>query len=91
MKLLSFAAAGKDWFGALRDDGVVTLNDKVAQPNLRAALAAAAMDNMRSAPNQSLPAAAKLKSFMRYFLCSRGSLRQIFVRTAHIVYVTLNS
>ena len=37
MKLLSFAADGKEWFGALRDDGVVTLNDKVAQPNLRAA------------------------------------------------------
>jgi 2-keto-4-pentenoate hydratase/2-oxohepta-3-ene-1,7-dioic acid hydratase in catechol pathway len=47
MKLLSFAADGKDWFGALRDDGVVTLNDKVAQPNLRAALAAGAIDKMR--------------------------------------------
>src|ERR1700747_955581 len=41
MKLLSLAADGKDWFGALRDDGVVTLNDKIGQPSLRAALAAA--------------------------------------------------
>src|SRR5215472_1599647 len=48
MRLLSFTADGKDWFGALRDDGVVTLNDKVAQPDLRAALAAGAMDRMRS-------------------------------------------
>jgi 2-keto-4-pentenoate hydratase/2-oxohepta-3-ene-1,7-dioic acid hydratase in catechol pathway len=47
MKLLSFAADGKDWFGALRDDGVVTLNDKIGQPSLRAALAAGALDNMR--------------------------------------------
>jgi hypothetical protein len=42
MKLLTFTAEGKEWFGALRNDGVVTLNDKVAQPNLRAALAAGA-------------------------------------------------
>jgi 2-keto-4-pentenoate hydratase/2-oxohepta-3-ene-1,7-dioic acid hydratase in catechol pathway len=48
MKLLSFAADGKEWFGALRDDAVVTLNDKIGQPSLRAALAAGAMDKMRS-------------------------------------------
>jgi 2-keto-4-pentenoate hydratase/2-oxohepta-3-ene-1,7-dioic acid hydratase in catechol pathway len=48
MKLLSFTADGKEWFGALRDDGVVTLNDKIGQPNLRAALAAGATDKMRS-------------------------------------------
>src|SRR6201988_863990 len=47
MKLLSFAADGKDWFGALRADGVVTLDDKIGQPSLRAALAAGALDNMR--------------------------------------------
>ena len=40
MKLLSFAADGKEWFGAARDDGIVTLNDKIGQPDLRAALAA---------------------------------------------------
>ncbi len=47
MKLLSFAADGKEWFGAARDDGVITLNDKIGQPNLRAALAAGAMEAMR--------------------------------------------
>ena len=55
MKLLSFAAEGKDWFGALRDDGVVTLNDKIAQPSLRAALAAGAMDTMRSIAQRTAP------------------------------------
>jgi len=55
MKLLSFAASGKEWFGALRDDGVVTLNDTIAQPNLRAALAAGAMDNMRSIAERAAP------------------------------------
>ena len=55
MKLLSFAADGKDWFGALRDDGVVTLNDKVAQPNLRAALAAGAIDKMRDVAQRAAP------------------------------------
>ena len=55
MKLLSFAADGKDWFGALRDDGVVTLNDKVAQPNLRAALAAGAIDKMRDIAQRTAP------------------------------------
>ncbi|MGB9391665.1 MAG: 5-carboxymethyl-2-hydroxymuconate isomerase, partial [Xanthobacteraceae bacterium] len=55
MKLLSFATDGKDWFGALRDDGVVTLNDKVAQPNLRAALAAGVLDNMRGIAQRSAP------------------------------------
>ena len=55
MKLLSFAANGKEWFGALRDDGVVTLNDTIAQPNLRAALAAGAMDKMRSIAERAAP------------------------------------
>jgi len=49
MKLLSFAADGKELFGAVNGDGVVTLNDKIGQPNLRAALAAGAMDAMRKA------------------------------------------
>ena len=55
MKLLSFAAGGKDCFGALSGDGVVTLNDKIGQPNLRAALAAGAMDAMRKAVNGAKP------------------------------------
>lgn len=55
MKLLSFAADGKNCFGALRDDGVVTLNDKVAQPNLRAALAAGPIDKMRDIAQRTAP------------------------------------
>jgi 2-keto-4-pentenoate hydratase/2-oxohepta-3-ene-1,7-dioic acid hydratase in catechol pathway len=55
MKLLSFAADGKEWFGATRDDGVVTLNDKIGQPNLRAALAAGALDEMRKAAKDAAP------------------------------------
>lgn len=55
MKLLSFAADGKEWFGALRDGGVVTLNDKVAQPSLRAALAAGAIDKLREIAQRSSP------------------------------------
>jgi 2-keto-4-pentenoate hydratase/2-oxohepta-3-ene-1,7-dioic acid hydratase in catechol pathway len=55
MKLLSFAADGKDCFGAVSGDGVVTLNDKVGQPNLRAALAAGTMDAMRRAAKDAKP------------------------------------
>jgi 2-keto-4-pentenoate hydratase/2-oxohepta-3-ene-1,7-dioic acid hydratase in catechol pathway len=49
MKLLSFVADGKDYFGAVHGDGVVTLNDKIGKPDLRSALAAGAMDAMRKA------------------------------------------
>jgi len=49
MKLLSFAADGKELFGAVSGDGVVALNDRIGKPNLRAALAAGAMDAMRQA------------------------------------------
>ena len=55
MKLLSFAADGKDWFGALREDGVVTLNEQVAQPDLRAALTAGAMEQMRAIAQRAAP------------------------------------
>jgi 2-keto-4-pentenoate hydratase/2-oxohepta-3-ene-1,7-dioic acid hydratase in catechol pathway len=55
MKVLSFTADGKEWFGALRDDGVVTLNDKIGQPSLRAALAAGAMDQMRGVVQSAAP------------------------------------
>jgi 2-keto-4-pentenoate hydratase/2-oxohepta-3-ene-1,7-dioic acid hydratase in catechol pathway len=55
MKLLSFAHQGKDYFGAVSGDGIVTLNDKVGQPNLRAALAAGAMDAMRRAAKDVSP------------------------------------
>ena len=40
MKLLSFTADGREWFGAVSGDGVVTLNDRVGQTDLRSALAA---------------------------------------------------
>src|SRR5580698_1346267 len=55
MKLLSFAHQGKDYFGAVSGDGIVTLNDKIGQPNLRAALAAGAMDAMHRAAKDASP------------------------------------
>src|SRR5262249_44967634 len=55
MKLLSFAADGKEFFGAVNGDGVVTLNERVGQPSLRAALAAGAMDAMRKASQDGKP------------------------------------
>jgi 2-keto-4-pentenoate hydratase/2-oxohepta-3-ene-1,7-dioic acid hydratase in catechol pathway len=55
MKLLSFVAGGKERFGAVSGDGVVTLNDKIGQPNLRAALAAGAMEAMRQAAQNAKP------------------------------------
>jgi 2-keto-4-pentenoate hydratase/2-oxohepta-3-ene-1,7-dioic acid hydratase in catechol pathway len=55
MKLLSFAADGKEWFGAVSGDGIVTLNDKIGQPNLRAALSAGAMETMRKAASGAKP------------------------------------
>jgi len=55
MKLLSFTADGKERFGALRDDGVVTLNDKIGQPSLRAALVAGAIEAMRGVVQRSAP------------------------------------
>jgi 2-keto-4-pentenoate hydratase/2-oxohepta-3-ene-1,7-dioic acid hydratase in catechol pathway len=55
MKLSSFIAAGKACFGAVRGDSVVTLNDKVGQPDLRAALAAGALDVIRQAANEAEP------------------------------------
>ncbi len=55
MKLVSFVAGGKECFGAVSGDGVVTLNDRIGQPNLRAALAAGAMGAMRQAANDAKP------------------------------------
>ena len=55
MKLLSFIADGKELFGAVSGDGVVTLNDRIGQPSLRAALAAGAMDAMRQAAKDAKP------------------------------------
>ncbi len=55
MRLLSFVAGGKECFGAVSGDGVITLNDKIGQPDLRAALAAGAMDAMRQAAQKDKP------------------------------------
>ena len=55
MRLLSFVADGKECFGAVSGDGVITLNDKIAQPDLRAALAAGAMEAMRQAAQNAKP------------------------------------
>jgi 2-keto-4-pentenoate hydratase/2-oxohepta-3-ene-1,7-dioic acid hydratase in catechol pathway len=55
MKLLSFTADGKDFFGAVSGDGVVTLNDKIGQPDLRSALAAGAMAAMHKTAKEAKP------------------------------------
>jgi acylpyruvate hydrolase len=55
MKLLSFSAGGRDWFGAASGDSVVALNDRVGQPSLRAALAAGATEAMRQAAKGTKP------------------------------------
>ena len=55
MKLLSFSADGRNYFGAVSGTGVVTLNDKVNLPDLRTALASGATDAMRKAANESKP------------------------------------
>jgi 2-keto-4-pentenoate hydratase/2-oxohepta-3-ene-1,7-dioic acid hydratase in catechol pathway len=49
MKLLSFTAVGKDLFGAVSGDGVITLNERLGQPNLAAALAAGGIEALRQA------------------------------------------
>jgi 2-keto-4-pentenoate hydratase/2-oxohepta-3-ene-1,7-dioic acid hydratase in catechol pathway len=55
MKLLSFAVGGKELFGAVSGDGVVTLNKRIRQPSLRAALAAGKMEAMRKVAHQAKP------------------------------------
>jgi 2-keto-4-pentenoate hydratase/2-oxohepta-3-ene-1,7-dioic acid hydratase in catechol pathway len=55
MKLLSFSAEGNDYFGALSGDGIVTLNDKIGQPSLRAALAAGMLDAISKIAKEANP------------------------------------
>ena len=55
MRLLSFVAGGKEYFGVVSGDGVVTLNDKIGKPDLRAALAAGEMEAMRQAAQTAKP------------------------------------
>ncbi len=49
MKLLSFSAGGKDLFGAVSGDGVITLNERVGWPSLAVALAAGGAEALRQA------------------------------------------
>jgi 2-keto-4-pentenoate hydratase/2-oxohepta-3-ene-1,7-dioic acid hydratase in catechol pathway len=55
MRLLSFVADGKELYGAVSGDGVVTLNDRIGHGSLRAALAAGAMAAMRQAAKDARP------------------------------------
>jgi 2-keto-4-pentenoate hydratase/2-oxohepta-3-ene-1,7-dioic acid hydratase in catechol pathway len=55
MKLLSFVADGKNLFGTVSGDGVVTLNDRIGRADLRSALAAGAMEAMRKAATDAKP------------------------------------
>ncbi len=55
MKLLSFTADGKEFFGAAIGEEIVTLNDRVGHSSLRAALAAGALDAMRKTVKEAKP------------------------------------
>jgi 2-keto-4-pentenoate hydratase/2-oxohepta-3-ene-1,7-dioic acid hydratase in catechol pathway len=55
MKLLSFTAGGKDLFGAVSGDGVITLNARLGQPSLAAALAAGGVEALRQAVQGAAP------------------------------------
>jgi 2-keto-4-pentenoate hydratase/2-oxohepta-3-ene-1,7-dioic acid hydratase in catechol pathway len=55
MKLVSFTAGGKACFGAVSGDGVLTLNERIGQPDLRTALDAGALDAMRQAAQSEKP------------------------------------
>jgi len=55
MKLLSFAAGGKDLFGAVSGDGVITLNERSGHPSLAAALAAGGIEALRQAARDAAP------------------------------------
>jgi 2-keto-4-pentenoate hydratase/2-oxohepta-3-ene-1,7-dioic acid hydratase in catechol pathway len=55
MKLLSFVAGGKELFGAVSGEGIVTLNEKIGRPNLRAALAAGTIEAMHKAASDAKP------------------------------------
>ena len=48
MKLLSYSASGSKLFGTLSGDRVVTLDDRIGQPTLQAALAAGPMPAMKA-------------------------------------------
>jgi 2-keto-4-pentenoate hydratase/2-oxohepta-3-ene-1,7-dioic acid hydratase in catechol pathway len=55
MKLLSFCADGKEFFGVASNDGVITLNKLIGEPSLRAALEVGKMEAMRKAASEAKP------------------------------------
>jgi 2-keto-4-pentenoate hydratase/2-oxohepta-3-ene-1,7-dioic acid hydratase in catechol pathway len=55
MKLASYVAGGKDCFGVVVGDGVVTMNGKVGYASLRDALAADGLDAIRQAAEDARP------------------------------------
>jgi 2-keto-4-pentenoate hydratase/2-oxohepta-3-ene-1,7-dioic acid hydratase in catechol pathway len=55
MKLLSFAVGGRKLFGSANGKGVVTLNDKVGEPDLRSALAAGKLQAMKQIAKDAKP------------------------------------
>src|SRR5712691_1946508 len=55
MKLASYVAGGKDCFGVVLGDGVVTLNQRLPYASLRDALAAGALAEMRKAADGAKP------------------------------------
>lgn len=55
MKLLSFAAGGRGLFGVVSGDGVITLNERVGQQSLAAALAASGVEALRQAVQGAAP------------------------------------
>jgi len=55
MKLLSFTSDGKALYGALRDNGVVTMNERLGHETLRDALAAGAIERMREIATNEKP------------------------------------
>ena len=55
MKLLSFFADGEEFYGAADGNGVITLNKRIGQPTLRAALEAGKIEAMREAASEAKP------------------------------------
>jgi len=55
MRLLSFTAGGKDLFGAVSGDGVITFNERLGQPSLAEALAAGGVETLRQAARGASP------------------------------------
>jgi 2-keto-4-pentenoate hydratase/2-oxohepta-3-ene-1,7-dioic acid hydratase in catechol pathway len=55
MKLLSFVADGKELFGALRSDGIVTMNERIGRATLREALATGMIEQMRKLAREAKP------------------------------------